>query len=805
VLGNGSVGIVVGGGAADNLIGGDTVDMRNVISGNSENGVQIQGEGTTSNRVLGNYIGTDARGTIALGNGSVGVIIISAADNLIGGDTADMGNVISGNSGNGMQIQGEGATGNQVLGNYIGTDASGIKALSNGGRVGIVIMTGAADNTIGGESPGTGNLISGNAGHGIQIQDAGTTGNQILGNYIGTDITGTMALGNDLDGVSIIGGAADNTIGGETPGTGNLISGNAGHGILIQDVGTTGNQVLGNYIGTDARGIMALGNSLCGIIILWGAADNNIGGDTPGAKNVISGNAELGVGIQDMGTTGNRIAGNYIGTDAMGIRALGNGSVGVVIMAGAADNIIGSDTVGGGNLISGNAEVGVQIQDVGTTGNQVLGNYIGTDINGLAALGNGLIGVSIMSGAADNLIGGDTPGTGNLISGNVGVGVGIQGVGTTDNHVIGNYIGTDASGIIRLSNGLSGVAIADGAADNIIGGDDPNAGNLISGNAEHGILIQDVGTAGNQVIGNYIGTDVSGLMALGNDSDGIVIMGGATANIIGGDIAGARNIISGNGGLGLLIQNEGTTDNQVLGNYIGADASGRSVLGNDLIGIAMVLGASDNYIGGSTPGAGNFISDNGDTGVWIGNARTTHNQVAGNKIVSNTLSGAYIGDGTHENTVGVSNTIAHNGQNGVVISGTTTLKNKITRNRIYDNGGFPIKFVLAPIATAWELTPTQCSGNAVLPVSGYACVNCQIEVYGNPTSALEGTMFLAETTAGADGNFSLNVPCMVTLPYLAATATDPEGTTWGFFSGTSASMHAIFLPLVVRGDGTGSP
>jgi hypothetical protein len=139
----------------------------------------------------------------------------------------------------------------------------------------------------------------------------------------------------------------------------------------------------------------------------------------------------------------------------------------------------------------------------------------------------------------------------------------------------------------------------------------------------------------------------------------------------------------------------------------------------------------------------------------------------------------------------------------VLISGTTTLENKVTRNRIYDNGGLSIKFVLAPIAAAWELTPTQCSGNAVLPISGHACVNCQIEVYGNPTPALEGTRFLAETTAGADGNFSLNVPCVSTLPYLAATATKSDGTTWGFFSGTLA--YKVFLPLVVRGDGTGAP
>ncbi len=180
-------------------------------------------------------------------------------------------------------------------------------------------------------------MISGN-GTGIIIDGSistfgPTTGDVVAGNFIGTDISGTVALGNTGDGLLVQGGAYNDTIGGTTPGSGNVISGNLQNGVVISGSGTSGNLLDGNYIGTNATGTAALANGGGGLIVQNGANNNTIGGtdtnssDAPlaGAGNVISGQAGFGdIGISILGSTGNRIQGNYIGTDVTGTFALGN-------------------------------------------------------------------------------------------------------------------------------------------------------------------------------------------------------------------------------------------------------------------------------------------------------------------------------------------------------------------------------------------------------------------------------------------------------------------------------------------------
>jgi titin len=131
----------------------------------------------------------------------------------------------------------------------------------------------------------------------------GTTGNVAAGNYIGTDVTGTLDLGNG-NGVLIAGGASGNTIGGVR----NIISGNNSHGVIIRDSGTTSNTVAGNYIGTDVTGTLVLGNSQQGVRIETGASNNRIGTDGNGLndaseRNVISGNNQDGVRLTGVGTS----------------------------------------------------------------------------------------------------------------------------------------------------------------------------------------------------------------------------------------------------------------------------------------------------------------------------------------------------------------------------------------------------------------------------------------------------------------------------------------------------------------------
>jgi hypothetical protein len=193
------------------------VEERNIISGNSI-GVSISGSDSNDTIVAGNYIGTDLTGAFALGNGSVGVLISGDNQVTIGGTAAGAGNVISGNTGNGISISGNG--GANVQGNIVGLNAAGNADLGNG-QFGIFISS--PNNTIGGTAVGARNIISGNNASGVHIQQSRASGNVIAGNFIGTDITGTIDLGNTSHGIELTAESTGNTIGGSAAGAGNLI------------------------------------------------------------------------------------------------------------------------------------------------------------------------------------------------------------------------------------------------------------------------------------------------------------------------------------------------------------------------------------------------------------------------------------------------------------------------------------------------------------------------------------------------------------------------------------------------------
>lgn len=738
--------------------------------------------GASGVRIQGLQIVYFPRHGVAIANGARNTTI--GGSRLIGSGPSGQGNLISGNGQCGVRIQNAGTVSNTVSGNYIGTDTSGNLALPNY-YDGVEIIAGAANNTIGGTTPGAHNLISGNGEAGVWIQDAGTTRNTVLGNYIGADISGTVALPNYW-GVIIGRGAMNNIVGGDAHEARNLIGGNMGPGVLIQNIGTMSNVVRGNYIGTDISGAVALPNYY-GVAIIGGATNNAVGGDTPGACNLISGNGHTGILLQSTGTMSNAVQGNYIGTDVSGTALLGNGLFGVVVDWGAMDNTIGGIASGARNLISGNGLVGVWIQNQGTVSNTVSGNYIGTDISGASALPNYLAGVAIITGTTNNTIGGIAPGARNLISGNGRAGVWIQDAGTMRNAVMGNYIGTNVSGTTALPN-YDGVEIYGGAASNTVGGSAAGARNLISGNSRAGVWMQDAGTSSNTILGNYIGTDASGTAALPNYI-GMLIGRGPTNNIIGGTVPGARNLVSGNRE-GVRIEGAGTMSNTVLGNYIGTNISGTWTIGNEDVGVLIWDGATNNTIGGLVHGARNLIGGNGGAGVWIQDERTRSNMILGNTIgttiagdasLGNEGAGVFIGSGAAHNTIGVSNTIACNALAGVTISDTTTLQNTVTRNVIRDNNGPPIYFVGWPI----PLPPATLNGFSALDntVWGESCSGCRVEIYANPTITPAGAIFLGDVTADDNGKFSLALNGMPPYLYLAATATYPEGTTSEFSKG----------------------
>jgi len=370
-LGNGGSGVAVGGDADNNTVGGEFINARNLISGNAGDGVRIDSLVAEGNAIQGNLIGTDATGRAALGNTGNGVVLTDGAPtSRVGGPSAGARNVISANGSDGVLVTASDAV---VQGNFVGTDATGRADLGNAGS-GIRLLSGGG-HLIGGTEAGAGNTVSGNGAAGVEVS---STNNTIQGNRIGTSVGGNTALRNE-DGVRIQAGTG-NAVGGPAEGARNVISGNLGDGLAIGGSETT---VQGNFIGTTADGSAALGNGLDGVDIR-GAA-NTIGGTSGAATNVISANREEGVRIVGSAATGNEVLGNLIGTRADGSPGLGNTSVGVLILD-APGNTIGGTAPGAANTITDSSAAGVAVSGAGATGNGLFSNRI---------FGNGGLGIDL--------------------------------------------------------------------------------------------------------------------------------------------------------------------------------------------------------------------------------------------------------------------------------------------------------------------------------------------------------------------------------------------------------------------------
>ncbi|HWD94660.1 MAG TPA: M12 family metallopeptidase [Verrucomicrobiae bacterium] len=412
--------------------------------------------------------------------------------------------------------------------------------------------------------------------------------NHVEGCFLGLAPDGTNAAPNGFQGVNIAGGAHGNVIGGANASQRNVISGNVfSYGVTITETNSDNNVVLGNYLGLDASGELTVSNGFSGVGI-WGGAQNTIvGGTNAGAGNVISGNGQYGIFIGDPGTTGTVIEGNFIGTDASGSQAVPNLFGGIAVFNGANNVVIGGTNAGARNVISGNGTVGIYLLGNDASNNVVQGNFVGLDATGTVAVPNSFAGIYALGGAHDNLIGGANAGAGNIVSGNVSEGIYIADPGTRNNLVQGNRIGTDVSGASGLPNGFTGVGVWNGAQNNVVGGTNAGAGNVISGN-NNGVSLGDANTSGNLVAGNFIGTMPDGSSPLANFSSGVAIMNGASGNVIGFDLtgAGAGNLIANNGFEGVAIYDPGTTGNTVRGN---------AIFHNSPLGINLAGGIEDGF------------------------------------------------------------------------------------------------------------------------------------------------------------------------------------------------------------------
>lgn len=292
-----------------------------------------------NNVIRGNYIGVGYAGMNPLGNNGGG-IEVEGDGNTIGGPAPEDRNVISANLDSGIAISG---AHNLVQGNLVGTNSAGTAPLGNDTGVEIT----GDGNTV------AANVISGNVFDGVKVDNLGST-NVLEGNWIGTDITGLVPIGNGGDGVDVDSGS-DNRVGGSTTGAGNVISANGGDGVRLD---SNGHLVEGNLIGLAADGTTPLGNAGRGVLVHGDA--HVIGGLAEESRNVISANRGAGVFLETNADE-IQVLGNAIGLDATLTANRGNGGSGVV--ADGSGNIIGStDPNAPPNVIAYNNGDGVTVQ-----------------------------------------------------------------------------------------------------------------------------------------------------------------------------------------------------------------------------------------------------------------------------------------------------------------------------------------------------------------------------------------------------------------------------------------------------------
>ncbi len=400
----------------------------------------------------------------------------------------------AGSSSDGLLLQGSGDSVSGLI----------IKAFHNG------IEVAGATNTIGGTTTGGGNILSGNANDGVLI-DSGATGNQVQGNYLGINASGT-AQANSGNGVEVSG--SNNTIGGTASGARDIISGNSNDGVLIGS-GASGNWVMGEFIGISPNGSVGVANIGNGIEVA--GTHNTIGASASvGLLNIISGNSKDGV-LLDSTASGTLIEHSYIGIN-INWTALANGANGVEI-EGTSNSIGGNlfSNIAYRNYISGNSNDGVLI-DSAATGNQVQGAFIGLDPSGTNGVAN-VNGIEIAS--SSNTIGGTSSGYANAISGNSNDGV-LIGSGVTGNLLQGNYVGSNYNGTGAVANNAYGVRI--NGSNNTIGGSVSGAGNTIADNNGDGVLVS-VGT-GNTIRRNSVFANIG--QGIDLSSGGNNTLGGPT-------------------------------------------------------------------------------------------------------------------------------------------------------------------------------------------------------------------------------------------------------------------------------------
>jgi PKD repeat protein len=507
----------------------------------------------------------------------------------------------------------------------------------------------------------------------------------------------------------------------------------------------------------------------------------------------------------------NWIYGNYIGTNVAGDTRSAN-QRGIWIEGGSSNNRIGTNADGINdaaerNVISANVEQNIWIYQPATTGNLIMGNTIGLNAAGTAAVGvnNQTVAATgiLVQEAGHTIIGTDGDGMGDALEGNVIGGnihnINLTGTSLTMSHhtrISGNRIGTNAAGTTSVGLQAEGVR-AYITEQNTIGTDgdgisDELEGNLISGHGDWGVLVQQTGALHNVIAGNKIGTDITGMSAipngyLGSPRGGIYL--GGYGNLVGSNFDGVsdnleRNLIAGNSGLARgiflhFVDQPGAVPNAIAGNWIGVDATGQAALPNgygltNSSGFLVGLLIKNNVISGHTYEGislsltnatviGNLIGVAADGVTPLGNGNHGIRFVGSDNMIGGTGAGA-------------GNVIAHNGgpvsnHSGIALNnGVTNLRNTFRGNRIYANARLGIDLAINGVTPNDQDDLDSGSNNLQnFPTIAFA------QAYANGTTQIQGTL-----NSNPNTTFTLDF-------YYSATA-DPTGYGEGEYYLGAASV-----------------
>lgn len=362
-------------------------------------------------------------------------------------------------------------------------------------------------------------------------------------------------------------------------------------------------------------------------------------------------------GIDINSAANTRVIGNYVGVDATGNAAMANSSNGIKITSSNGCTIQG-------NVAGKNSNNGIMI--ISSQSMVIWSNFVGIGANGTTALGNSQQGVRLEGNCSSSTIGGTTGSYKNVISCNSGVGLYIE--SSTNCLIQGNHVGVDNTGNTAKGNGGQGIYLTATCSGSSIGGATTGLGNVVSGNTGSGIQIS---ASLNCVLkGNIVGMGKNGTTAIGNGGNGITISGTSTGCTLGGTTSAERNLVSANTGSGISISSSNNC--LITGNYVGVDATGLVCQGNTSVGIYL-SSSSGCTIGGTNYNNRNITSCNGSDGISLSVA-------CHSCIIKGNFIGVFVSGSGTSSTGNLGQGIFLLNTNSCTIGGTTHAERNVSSN-----------------------------------------------------------------------------------------------------------------------------